>query len=271
MNELQIFKNAEFGEVRTVDIDGKPYFVAGDVAKALGYSNPRKAVLDHCKGVTKRDILTTGGKQEVSVLPESDVYRLIVTSKLPCAERFERWVFEDVLPSIRKYGTYMTPDTLNKMIASPDFGIKLLTALKDEQDKSSALQQQIDKDKPLVIFAHSVSASKDTILISELAKLLKQNGIDTGQNRLYEWLRKSGYLIKRRGADYNMPTQRSMELGLFNIKETSISHTAGYTSISKTPKVTGKGQIYFINKFKTQQGIKGGLLNESENNRTVAQ
>lgn len=154
-----------------------------------------------------------------------------------------------MIPSIRKHGAYMTPETLDRMITSPDFGIKLLTALKDEQEKRKELEAQAEENRPKVLFADSVTASKSSILVGEMAKLLKQNGIETGQNRLFETLREKGFLIRRKGNDYNMPTQKAMEMGLFEIKETVINHADGHTSVNKTPKVTGKGQQYFVNMF----------------------
>ena len=265
-NELQIFNNTEFGEVRIINIDGKPYAVGADVARALGYAKPQNAVSLHCPHALKQGIgVQTGTKSDgtpaiqnidMLVIPEGDVYRLIARSQLPSAEKFERWVFDEVLPSIRKHGAYMTPDTLDRMINSPEFGIKLLTALKDEREKrviieaeNKQLQEENEKMTPKAIFADAVSASDGTILIGELAKILKGNGIDIGQNRLFEWLRNNGYLIRRKGTDFNMPTQMAMDLELFRIKETAISHSDGHVTISKTPKVTGRGQQYFINLF----------------------
>lgn len=245
MKALQIFSNPLFGEIRTAEEDGKILFCGGDVAKSLGYSNPRKALLDHCKGVTKRDTPTNGGNQELSFLPESDLYRLIVSSKLPAAEKFEQWVFEEVLPTIRRRGMYATDELLN----NPDLLISLAQELKEERHLRNRLQDKLESNAPKVLFADAVAASRTSILIGELAKLIKQNSVAMGQTRLFEWLHCNGYLIRRQGTDYNMPTQKSMEQGLFEIKETSIVHSDGHTSISKTPKVTGKGQQYFINLF----------------------
>lgn len=249
MSELQIFKNADFGEVRTIEENGSVLFCGNDVAKSLGYSNPSKALSDHCKGVTKRYTLTGGGKQEMSFIPESDLYRLAFSSKLPAAEKFTDWVTTEILPTIRKHGAYMTPGTLDRMISSPEFGIKLLTALQEERAQRAKLECKVEADAPKVLFADAVSASSTSILVGELAKLLKQNGVDTGQQRLFQWLRENGYLIRRNGSDFNMPTQKSMELGLFTVKETAIVHSDGAVSVSKTTKVTGKGQQYFIQKF----------------------
>lgn len=257
MNGIQIFNNPEFGEVRTMEEDGKVLFVASDVAKALGYKNTSKAINDHCKGVTKRYTLTEGGKQEMNVIPEGDVYRLVTHSKLPSAERFESWVFDDVLPSIRKHGAYATPDTIDKMLKSPDFGIRLLTELKKEQEKNAAQAAELEAAKPKVIFADAVATSDTCILIGALAKLLKQNGIDIGQKRLFAWMRENGYLIKS-GNDKNMPTQRAMEMKLFEVKEGSYVDGNGVNKTTRTTKVTGKGQQYFINKFLAEKEVEHG-------------
>ena len=249
MNDLQIFTNPDFGEVRTIEENGAVMFCGSDVAKALGYSNPRDAISRHCRGVVKRDTPTESGMQEMSFIPESDLYRLVFGSKLPTAERFTDWVTEEILPTIRKHGAYMTLDTLDRMISSPEFGIKLLTALQAEREQRVRLENKVTADAPKVLFADAVSASHASILVGELAKLLRQNGKEIGQNRLFRWLRENGYLIKRTGSDFNMPTQRSMELGLFSIKETAITHADGTVTVSKTVKVTGKGQQYFVEKF----------------------
>ena len=249
MNEVQIFNNADFGEIRTIEEGSTVLFCGSDVARALGYSNPRDAISRHCRGVVKRDTPTESGMQEMSFIPESDLYRLVFGSKLPTAERFTDWVTEEILPTIRKHGAYMTPDTLDRMISSPEFGIKLLTALQAEREQRVRLENKVTADAPKVLFADAVSASHASILVGELAKLLRQNGKEIGQNRLFRWLRENGYLIKRTGSDFNMPTQRSMELGLFSIKETAITHADGTVTVSKTVKVTGKGQQYFVEKF----------------------
>ena len=252
MNELIIFNNPEFGEIRTIEEDGKVLFCGSDVAKALGYAKPQNAIDRHCKGALKRGIPHPQSPDktiEMNFIPEGDIYRLAAKSELPGAERFESWIFDEVLPSIRKHGAYLTPETLEAAILNPDTMIRLCTALKDEQDKRKALEEKQEADRPKVLFADSVAASKTSILVGELSKLLKQNGVDIGQNRLFHWLRSNGFLIRRQGTDYNMPTQRAMEMGLFEIKETSITHADGHTSVNKTPKVTGKGQQYFVNAF----------------------
>lgn len=252
-NKMTIFSSAEFGAVRTMETaDGKVMFCGADIARALGYSNTSKAIKDHCRYVTKCYIPhpQSADKQiEMTFIPEGDIYRLITHSKLPNAERFETWVFDEVLPTIRKHGAYMTDNTLEKALTSPDFLIQLATNLKEEQAKRKALESRIEADKPKVIFADAVSASYTSILVGDLAKLLKQNGVKIGANRLFQWLRNNGYLISRKGTDWNMPTQKSMELGLFEVKETAVTHADGHSTVNRTPKVTGKGQQYFVNKF----------------------
>jgi anti-repressor protein len=258
MNELQIFSNQEFGQIRTVKINDKIYFIASDIAKALGYVNTSKAVKDHCRWVTKCYIPHPQNPEktlEVNVIPEGDIYRLISNSELPNAQKFESWIFDEVLPTINRHGAYLTPEKIEEVLLNPDTIIQLATQLKQEREEKFRLEEKIKQDKPKVLFADSVAISDTAILIGELAKLLKQNGIDIGEKRLFEWMRSNGYLINRKGTDYNMPTQRSMELGLFRIKETSITHSDGHVTISKTAKVTGKGQIYFINKFKSMQEV----------------
>ena len=240
MNDLQIFNNPEFGSVRTIEIDGKPYFAAGDIAVALGYSNPRKAILDHCKGVTKRDTLTRGGQQAINFIPEGDIYRLIVRSNLPSAERFESWVFDEVIPQIRQTGGYQLPQTYSEA----------LRALADKAEQNERLPARIETMRPKEIFADAVAASKTSILIGELAKLITQNGYEIGQTRLFKWMRSNGYLIKE-GSSKNMPMQRYVQQGLFEIKESNVQNPDGSVRITKTTKVTGKGQQYFINKFLT--------------------
>jgi anti-repressor protein len=262
MKELQIFSNQEFGDVRAVEVNGKPYAIGVDVARALKYAKPSQAVIDHCKGIRKLGIPSEGGTQETNIIPEGDIYRLIVKaadqSRNPDikarAERFERWVFEDVLPTVRKHGAYVTPAKLEEIMNDPDAWIKVLTALKEERAAKEQLQIEAIENQPKVVFADAVSVSDGAILIGELAKILKGNGIEIGQNRLFEQLRSDGYLIKRRGTDYNAPTQRAMELGLFKVKETAITHSDGHVTISKTTKVTGKGQQYFINLFLRERG-----------------
>ncbi len=244
MNNMQIFKNEQFGEVRTINKDGEPYFVGKDVAVILGYAKPLNALAAHVDedDSLKQGLIDNLGRiQETIFINESGLYSLIMSSKLPQAKQFKRWVTSEVLPSIRKNGGYIKDQetlTDEELIAK---------ALVVAQNKIAEKDKQIEQMKPKAIFADAVSASHTSILIGELAKILRQNGIEIGQNRLFSWLRDNGYLIKRRGTDYNMPTQTAMEKGLFEIKETVISHSDGHTSINKTTKVTGKGQQYFIN------------------------
>lgn len=250
MNQLQVFNNTEFGQVRTMVINGSPWFVAKDVCECLGLTKHRDAVsrLDGDeRGSVEVD--TLGGTQQMAAVNEYGLYSLVLSSRKPSAKAFKRWITHEVIPAIRKHGAYMTGETLEQALTSPDFLIRLATELKTEQEARRLAEQKIEADKPKVLFADSVAASHGSILVGELAKLLNQNGIDIGQNRLFNWLRKNGYLICRKGTDYNMPTQRSMEMQLFSIKETAITHSDGHVSISKTVKVTGKGQLYFVNKF----------------------
>ena len=253
---MQVFNNPEFGQVRTMIVGNEPYFVGKDVAENLGYSNTRDALNKHVDDEDKNTVAIRDGKgnPNQTVINESGLYSLILSSKLPAAKKFKRWVTSEVLPSIRKHGAYMTSETIEDVLLHPDTLIKLAQNLKEEQEKRKAAEAQVEADRPKVVFADSVSVSKTSILIGDLAKILKQNNIDVGQKRLFHWLRENSYLIKRKGAEYNSPTQRAMEKGLFEIKETVITHADGHTSISKTTKVTGKGQIYFVNKFLAEKG-----------------
>lgn len=186
-----------------------------------------------------------GRQQEAKFISEGNVYRLIAHSKLPTAEKFERWVFDEVMPTIRKHGAYMTASVIEQALTSPDFLIQLATQLKEEQAQRKALEQRVEADRPKVLFADAVETSQTSILVGDLAKLIKQNGVDIGQKRLFAWLRDNGYLIKS-GSSTNMPTQRSMDMKLFEVKERSISNPCPFPV---TLKVTGKGQTYFINIF----------------------
>lgn len=249
MNELQVF-NYEGSTVRTVMKDGAPWWVLKDVCSVLEIENSRN-VTARLDGDEKdvHSVDTPGGRQEVTIINESGLYNVILRSEKPEAKRFKRWVTHEVLPTIRKHGAYLTAAKLEELMNNPDAWIKVLTALKEERQEKERLQLQSAVDKPKVLFADAVSVSEGTILIGELAKILKGNGMDIGQNRLFERLRQDGFLIKRKGTDYNAPTQRAMELGLFRVKETAITHSDGHVTISKTTKVTGKGQQYFINYF----------------------
>ena len=249
MNELQIF-SYEGNDIRTIQKEGAPWWVLKDICKVLEIGNSRMAAErldDDEKGVSIID--TPGGKQALTVISESGLYNMILLSRKPEAKQFKRWVTHDVLPQIKRHGAYLTTEKLEELMNDPDSWIQLLTALKQERQEKAQLQLQAVKDKPKVVFADAVAVSDGTILIGELAKILKGNGIDIGQNRLFEQLRQDGFLIKRQGTDYNAPTQRAMELGLFKVKETAITHSDGHVTISKTTKVTGRGQQYFVNYF----------------------
>ena len=247
MNEIKIFDNPEFGKVRTMEINGEPYFVGKDVAIILGYAKPENALTTHVDGddTLKQGVTDNLGRaQNTTLINESGLYSLILSSKLPKAKEFKRWVTSEVLPSIRKHGAYAVDELLN----DPEFAIKTFTALKEERERSKRLSEQIEADKPKVIFADSVSAAKSSILVGDLAKLLKQNGVNIGQNRLFEWLRQNGYLIKD-GTSKNMPTQRAADMKLFEVKVRTVNNPDGSIRETKTTVVTGKGQVYFVNKF----------------------
>lgn len=257
-NSIMNFK-FEGAEVRVAsDENGNPLFVGKDVCRLLGYKNETKAMNDHCKGVTIRyPLCTGGGKQEVRVISESDVMRLICNSKLPAAVQFEKWVFEEVLPSIRKSGGYIavkaneTPEMIMaRAIKLADETINRQKLQLEEKDKKIAeASKQIEMDKPKVVFADSIAVSKTSILVGEMAKLIKQStGVDIGQKRFFEYLRNKGY-VHSQGSQRNLPTQRSVNAGWFEIKEGTVLNSNGVNVITRTPKITGKGQIYFVNLF----------------------
>lgn len=242
MNELKIFENEEFGQIRTVIENKEPWFVASDICKALDIANTTQAVsrLDHDEK-SMLNIGLSGGA--TNCVNEFGLYTLILASRKPSAKKFKRWITHEVLPSIRKTGGYIPVEESdsNEEILSK----ALLIATRTIEKRNARIEEM----KPKELFADAVSTSETTILIGELAKILKGNGLDIGQNRLFERLRQDGFLIKRKGTDYNAPTQRAMELGLFRVKETAITHSDGHVTISKTTKVTGKGQQYFIDYF----------------------
>lgn len=257
MNELQIFNNSEFGEVRTAIINNEPYFMLSDVCRVLEIKNPSqtKTRLSY-PGVISNEVgVQTGFKKDgtpamqnvkADFINESNLYKLVFQSRKPQAEKFSEWVTGEVLPTIRKHGMYATEELLD----NPDLLISVAKELKFERERRKLLEAERETNKPKVLFADSVQSSKKSILVGELAKLIKQNGVDIGQNRLFAWLRKEGYLISRKGESFNLPTQRSMELGVLEIKESTHINPDGSVRLTKTPKVTGKGQIYFINKFR---------------------
>lgn len=251
MNTPQIF-NFEQNEVRTILVNDEPFFVGKDVAEILGYSNGPKAMRDHVDEEDKltERIVMSGQNREVIVINESGLYSLILKSKLPNAKKFKRWVTSEVLPAIRKHGAYLTDEKAYDITHNPNSLADLLLQAGEQLKQKELVIKEL---QPKALFAEAVETSKTSILVSELAKILKGNGIDIGQRRLFDWLRANGYLIKRIGSEWNMPTQKSMNLGLFEIKETTINKPDGHIQISKTSKVTGKGQTYFVNKFLGKQ------------------
>lgn len=251
MNDSIIWENPEFGVLRVIEQDGEPWMVGKDVALALGYAKPRNAIAAHVDAEDKKDAPIQGylgGTQEMTIINESGLYSLVLSSKLPGAKRFRRWVTGEVLPSIRKDGGYIK--TAPGMTDADIMAKAILLAQKTIEGQKA----QIDEMTPKALFADAVSASSTSILVGDLAKLIRQNGMDIGQNRLFDWLRNNGYLIRAKGMSWNMPTQRSMDMGLFEVKETSITHADGHISVNKTVKVTGKGQIYFVNKLVPKKG-----------------
>ena len=254
MNAVQVFENTQFGKVRIVVIDSEPWLVGKDVATALGYSNPRDALRVHVDDEDKNTVVIHDGipgNPNMTVINESGLYSLVLSSKLPDAKKFRRWVTSEVLPSIRRNGGYIAgQESLTDMELLAKAFLVAQKTIDERNARIRELEVQSEANAPKVIFADAVSVSGSSILIGELAKLLKQNGVENmGQNRLFDWMRKNGYLIRRNGTDHNMPTQRSMEMELFRVKETTVVHSDGHVSVNKTPKVTGKGQTYFINLF----------------------
>lgn len=246
MNNIQVFNNKEFGEIRAVQINNNPYFNLNDICRILDIKNPSDAKTRLSEdGVATTEVIDNlGRKQQSTFINESNLYKLIFQSRKAEAEKFTQWVTSEVLPNIRKFGMYAKDELLD----NPDLLLDVITKYKEEREKTKLLEEQINQDKPKVIFADAVASSKSTILIGDLAKILKQNGYDTGQKRLFETLRNKGFLIKN-GNSKNMPTQKSMELKLFEVKETTINNPDGSIRVTKTVKVTGKGQQYFINLF----------------------
>ena len=250
MKELQIF-NYNNNEVRTVQKDGDPWFVLKDVCMVLNLTTPARVAerLDPDEVSQTHIMDSMGRQQETSIINESGLYNVILRSDKPEAKPFRKWVTSEVLPAIRKHGGYLTPDKVEEALLNPDTIIQLATQLKEERLARAAAEKKIEADAPKVLFAGAVEASQTSILLGEFAKILKQNGIDMGQKRLFDWMRKNSYLIKRKGTDYNMPTQRAMEMGLFEIKESVHLNSSGCNVVTKTPKLTGRGQLFFTNKF----------------------
>ncbi len=249
-NSIQIFRNPQFGSVRTVEIGGKPYFVANDIARALGYKRPADAITAHCKGSVNRRYLTDGGEQEMKIIPEGDIYRLITHSKLPAAERFETWVFDEVIPSIRRTGGYIAGQETLTDDELLERAVIVAQRKIAERDKVIAEKDaRIREMRPKEVFADAVTASDTSLLVRDVAKLIRQNGIPLGEKRFYKWLRENGFICKNSTA----PTQKAMEQGLFEIVIRTVERGNGLPLETKTTKVTGKGQIYFIQRFLHQE------------------
>lgn len=247
MEKVQVFKNEEF-EVRTVEIDGEPWFIGKDVANVLGYSNSRKALADHVDSEDKNTVTIRDGivgNPNQTIINESGLYSLVLGSKLPSAKRFKRWITSEVLPAIRQNGVYMTDDKAYDITHNPGNLADLLLKAGEQLKQKEIIIQEM---KPKALFADAVTTSHTSILVGDLAKIIKQNGYEIGQKRLFEWLRQNGYLIKS-GSSKNMPTQKSMDLHLFEVKESTVQNPDGSVRVTKTPKCTGEGQVYFINKF----------------------
>ena len=245
MTQLQTFTHEQLGEIRTLTIKGEPWFIGKDVADLLGYEASRNALAKHVDEDDKltHQISASGQRREMTIINESGLYSLILSSKLPLAKQFKRWVTSEVLPQIRKTGGYIPIEKEESELEILAKGFQILHRTLEEH------KQILIEQAPKVAFANAVTTSDTCILVGEMAKLLKQNGVDIGQNRMFEWLRENGYLMKRRGSDYNMPTQISMDKGILSINENVKSHHNGCNIISKTTMVTGKGQIYFVNKL----------------------
>lgn len=254
MTNVQIFSNEQFGNVRIVmNESSEPLFCLADVCKTLDLrqGDVRQRLSDGVVS-TQPIIDSLGREQQANFVNEDGLYDVILDSRKPEAKQFRKWVTSEVLPSIRRHGAYMTPETIEKALLDPDTVIQLATTLKEERQKRLQAEQKNEEMKPKVLFADAVATSQRSCLVSELAKILNQNGIDIGQNRLFQWLRRNGYLCTK-GESYNQPTQKAMNLELFEIKKTSIAKPDGSVLVSTTTKVTGKGQIYFVNKFLSQR------------------
>ena len=250
MNTLQNFEHENF-TARTIEDNGEIWIVAKDVAQSLGYSYWQPNIVGHVPEIWKgiKRINTPGGEQEMLCLTEQGLYFFLGRSDKKAALPYQMWIAGDVVPSIRKHGFYATPSTVEDILKNPDNFIQVLQAFKEEQRKNQELQQQIDDNRPKVIFAEAVDASKNSILIGNLAKLLCQNGYKIGQNKLFAWLREHGFLISCKGERWNMPKQSYVDQGLFELKKSIVNNPDGTTKVTHTTKVTGKGQIYFINGF----------------------
>lgn len=244
MNEIQIFNNSQFGDIRAINQNGEPWFVAADVCRVLEHTNVTVALdrLDDDEKA-KFNLGLRGG--DTGCVNEPGLYSLVLGSRKPEAKAFKRWITHEVIPTIRKHGMYATPQTLEQMLNDPDSMIKVLQTLKEERTARLQAEETNRLNAPKVLFADSVAQADTDILIGELAKILKQNGVETGQNRLYDRLRADGFIMK----NSTIPTQKGMEMGLFHVIERSITQPNGTTRVTKTTKVTGNGQIYFINRY----------------------
>lgn len=254
-NKLQVF-NYNDNQVRVMEVDGKLWFVAKDVCEVLGLTDVSMSVkpLDDDEKLIQK-LFVAGQNRDVMTISESGLYALVLRSNKPEAKNFARWVRKDVLTSISKHGVYMTPAKAEEFIANPDLIIRLAEEVKAERArtaeltaKNTALEAKIEEDRSKVIFAEAVDASKDCILIRELAKLIAQNGIKIGEKRLYQWFRDHDFLCKY-GESWNLPQQRFIEQGLFEIKKSVVTNANGTQIVKPTTKVTGKGQQYFVNGF----------------------
>lgn len=264
MNNIQVFNNSEFGTVRTVEVNREPFFVGKDVTDILGYQNGSRDINRHVDEEDRHKIMLFDGNQdkETIVINESGLYSLVLSSKLPTAKKFKRWVTSEVLPAIRKTGGYI--GGAENMTEAEIMARAVLIGqrtIEEQKRKIDNLQEEIAVNRPKVLFADAVSASHTSILVGELAKILRGNGCNIGQNRLFERLRNDGYLMKC-GTSKNIPTQRAMEMGLFEIKEGSYINGNGANVITKTTKVTGKGQTFFVNKFLREANGNGSTINE---------
>src|SRR5690625_118641 len=245
----QLTKMFEGKELTIIEKGNEPHFLLKDVCEILGIGNHRHVRTRLDKGVVSNyPLKTAGGTQQATFVNEDGLYDVILDSRKPEAKKFRTWITSEVIPSIRKHGAYMTLEKIEEVLLSPDTLIKLANNLKEEQEKRKQAERTIKKQKPKVLFADAVETSRSSVLVGELAKLIKQNGYNIGQNRLFKWLRNNGYLMKR-GQSRNLPTQKSMDLELFEVKKRTINNPDGSIRTTSTPMVTGKGQVYFIDKF----------------------
>lgn len=252
MNEITIMENPQFGQVRKVLVDGEWFYVGSDVAKALGYTNVSKCINDHCRCVTKRYIphpQNPDKQMMVTVIPKADVLRLIAQSRLPAAQEFNRWLFEEVAPAAVETGVYLSPERAQQLFTDPASIIAICQNWQRDKEQLALAHKKIEQDAPKVMFANGVSASDTDISVGDLAKILKQQGMEIGRDRLFRKLREDGYLISQQGRSRNMPSQKSMALELMRVKETVIAHSDGKTTVHPTTLITGKGQLYFVRRY----------------------